>query len=85
MKLAQMLICIKETFTTVIKWNYNNEFLDRWKEILLRNQTAVSDFPIEEIDSYAGTYKCNIYNDFDSEIIIKNNQLILKNLNSGYL
>lgn len=78
------LMTITQPFDAYRKWNYNNEFLDQWKEILLRNETTGSDFSIGQIDSYAGTYKCQTNNDFDSEIIVRNNQLILKNLKSGY-
>ncbi len=78
------LLTITVPYDNYRKSNYNNEFLDQWKEILVRNKEAGNSVPIAQFESYVGTYKCKTNSAFDSEIIFKEGQLIMKNLKSGY-
>jgi len=74
------LLSITPPYDVYRKWNYNNEYLDQWKEILMRDTIIVS----ENAEEFIGKYVCTSNSEFDSEIILKNGQLIIKNLNSGY-
>ena len=65
------------------KWNYHNEYLDQWKEILLRDQQEQSNDLNKQFEAYLGPYKCINNDGFSSEILIKNDQLIIKNLQTG--
>ena len=73
------LLSITPPYDVYRKWNYNNEYLDQWKEISMRDTNIVS----ENADEFIGKYICTSNSEFDSEIILKNGQLIIKNLNSG--
>ena len=78
------LMAITKPYSSYRKWNYNNTFLDHWKEILIRDKDKDNQFNLLNAESYLGKYNCITNSGFDSEIIFKNGQLILKNLNSGY-
>ena len=77
-------MAITEPYDAYRKWNHNNEFLDQWKEILVRDKDKDNLVNQLNAESYLGKYNCITNSGFDSEIIFKNGQLILKNLNSGY-
>lgn len=74
------LLSITPPYDAYRKWNYNNEYLDQWKEILMGDTNIVS----ENAEEFIGKYICTSNSEFNSEIILKNGQLIIKNLNSGY-
>jgi CubicO group peptidase (beta-lactamase class C family) len=76
------LMAITEPYNVYRKWTYNNEYLDQWKEILLQDKEARIIEPIDQYESFLGKYKCITNGAFDSEIIRKNGQLIIKNLQS---
>lgn len=78
------LMAITEPYSSYRKWNYNNLFLDQWKEVLNREDNDGYEAVFENVESYIGKYNCITNSGFDSEIILKNGQLIIKNLNSGY-
>jgi len=71
-------------YSSYRKWNYNNEFLDQWKEVQVRYKNEESEVAIENAEAYIGKYNCTTNRRFDSEIILKNGQLVLKNINSGH-
>ena len=77
------LMAISEPYDRYRKWNYNNDFLEQWKEILLSDRKDV--LPPEKVfEPYLGKYKCLTNNSLDSELILIKDKLILKNLNSGF-
>jgi len=78
------LLSITPPYDVYRKWNYNNEYLDQWKEVLMRKTDEVSESASENVEEFIGKYICTTNSEFDSEIILKNGQLVLKNLNSGY-
>ena len=78
------LMAITEPYSSYRKWNYNNLFLDQWKEVILRDKKEGNGLTFENTESYIGKYNCITNSGFDSEIILKDGQLILKNMNSGY-
>ncbi|NND79566.1 MAG: serine hydrolase, partial [Maribacter sp.] len=78
------LMAITEPYSSYRKWNYNNAFLDQWKEVLNRDKNEKNQVNPINAESYLGKYNCITNSGFDSEIILKNGQLVLKNLNSGY-
>lgn len=77
------LMAITEPYSSYRKWNYNNEYLDQWREILLRKKEVQSKTLDKQFKAYLGTYKCINNDSFDSEIISENGELIIKNLQSG--
>jgi len=79
----QDLLAITEPYDTYRKSNFNSEYLDKWKEIILLEKRAENKTLDAQFETYLGTYKCVNNGGFDSEIINKNGQLILKNLQSG--
>ena len=76
----ETLLQVTPPFDQFRKWNYNNEFLDRWKTILNDGPHTLSR---EETNSFSGTFICETNRDFDAEIFTRENQLILKTLKSG--
>lgn len=78
------LMAITRPYDSYRKWNYNNSYLDEWKEILLRKEGDGNKVTIEPYEQYVGTYKCKTNDSFDSELILKDGDLIMKNLKSGY-
>ena len=78
------LLSITPPYDVYRKWNYNNEYLDQWKEVLNRKANDASKPAIENAEVLIGKYTCTTNSEFDSEIILKNGQLVIKNLNSGY-
>jgi CubicO group peptidase (beta-lactamase class C family) len=78
------LMAITEPYSSYRKWNYNNTFLDQWKEVLIRDKDKANQVNVLNAESYLGKYNCITNSGFDSEIILKKGQLILKNVNSGY-
>lgn len=78
------LLSITPSYDVYRKWNYNNEYLDQWKEVLMREIDKASKTASENAKVFLGKYNCTTNSEFDSEIILKNGQLVLKNLKSGY-
>jgi CubicO group peptidase (beta-lactamase class C family) len=77
------LLSITPPYDAYRKWNYNNEYLDQWKEILHREEKVQSKALDKQFETYLGTYKCINNDGFNSEILKKNDQIIIKNLRSG--
>ncbi|MFH4966559.1 serine hydrolase domain-containing protein [Gaetbulibacter sp. M240] len=76
------LMAITDPYIKYRKWNYNNQFLDQWKEIL---DSEIHELPsINQIDSLLGKYECISNNRFNSKLLKINNNLILKNINTGF-
>lgn len=78
------LMAITEPYSSYRKWNYNNIYLDEWKEVIVRYKNTDTVISIENAESYIGKYKCTTNKGFDSEIVLKNGQLVIRNTNSGY-
>jgi CubicO group peptidase (beta-lactamase class C family) len=78
------LMAITEPYSNYRKWNYNNIYLDEWKEVLVRYKNTDTVISIENAESFIGKYKCTTNKGFDSEIVLKNGQLVIRNTNSGY-
>ena len=75
-------MAITDPYEKYRKWNYNNQFLDQWKEIL---DSEIHEFPRDsQIDSLLGKYECLSNKRFNSKLLIINNNLILKNINTGF-
>lgn len=77
------LLAITKPYDAYRKPNLNTEYLDQWKEIILLGKQTQGQILETQFETYLGTYKCINNSEFDSEIISKNGQLIIKNLKSG--